>query len=138
MTRREIRECAFIIIFEKTLRNDPIEDLYELASEIEGVEVNDKVKEIVNGVIEHEEELDAIISKYSIKRAVSRIPKIILSILRIAIYEALYDDMTPVNAAISEAVNLSQAYSYKEDTSFVNGILSTFAKNISGDENELA
>ena len=133
MTRREIRECAFIIIFEKSLRDDSPEELYELAGEVEGLEVNDKVKEIVEGVIAHEEEIDGIISKYSTKRASPRIPKVSLSILRIAVFESLYDDMTPVNAAISEAVLLSQSYSYKEDTSFVNGVLSTFAKNISGE-----
>lgn len=138
MTRREIRESAFIIIFEKLMRDDPAEELYTLAEEVEGLEINDKVKEIVEGVIEHEEEIDGIISKYSTKRAVSRIPKVILSILRIAVFEALYDDMTPVNAAISEAVKLSEAYSYKEDTSFVNGVLSSFSKNISGDKNVLA
>ena len=91
----------------------------------------DKVKEIVNGVLEHKEEIDNIISLYSTKRTISRIPKVSLAILRIAVYEALYDELTPVNAAISEAVLLSQAFSYKEDTGFVNGVLSSFAKNIS-------
>lgn len=138
MTRREIRECAFIIAFEKSLRDDPLEDLYELAEEVEGLKANDKVKELVDGVFSHIEEIDGIISNYSKKRALPRIPKITLSVLRIAVYEIIYDDMTPVNAAINEAVLLSQAYSYKEDTSFVNGVLSSFSKNISGKENVLA
>lgn len=134
MTRREIRECAFYIIYEKSLRDDPIEDLYELAEELVEFEIGDKVKEIVNGVLEHQEEIDNIISLYSTKRTIPRIPKVSLAILRIAIYEALYDEMTPVNAAINEAVLLSQAFSYKEDTSFINGVLSSFAKNISGEK----
>lgn len=138
MTRREIRECAFIIIFEKSLRDDTLEELYELADEIEGLEINDKVNEIISGVLAHEEEIDEIISKYSSTRSILRIPKVNLAILKIAVYEALYDDMTPVNAAINEAVLLSEAYSYKEDTSFVNGVLSSFAKNISGEKNVLA
>lgn len=130
MTRREIRECAFIILYEHSLRDDALEDLYELAEEIEGVEVNDEVKKIVCGVIEHDEELGTIVSKYSTKRALPRIPRVTLSILKIAVYEALYDDKTPVNAAISEAVQLSDAFSYKEDTAFVNGVLSSFAKEL--------
>lgn len=134
MTRREIRECAFYIIYEKSLRDDPIEDLYELAQELVEFEIGDKVREIVNGVLEHQEEIDNIISLYSTKRTIARIPKVSLAILRIAVYEALYDEMTPVNAAINEAVLLSQAYSYKEDTGFVNGVLSSFAKNISGEK----
>ena len=131
MTRREIRECAFYIIFESSLRDDPVEELYKLAEDIGEIEIGDKVKEIMNGVLEHKEEIDNIISLYSTKRTISRIPKVSLAILRIAVYEALYDELTPVNAAISEAVLLSQAFSYKEDTGFVNGVLSSFAKNIS-------
>lgn len=135
MTRSEIRECAFIILFETAFRDDSLEELYELAEETD-LEVNDKVKEIVEGVLAHDEEICETISGYSLKRTIGRIPKIVLTILKIAVFESLYDDMTPVNAAISEAVKLTQAYSYKEDVSFVNGVLSSFAKNISGEKNE--
>ena len=48
----------------------------------------------------------------------------------------MYDDKTPVNAAISEAVLLAQTYSYKEDVSFVNGVLSSFAKNLDLEKTE--
>lgn len=129
MTRREIRETAFIILFEKSMRDDTVQELYDLAVET-GLEINDKIKEMVEGVLEHEDELCGIIAKYSTKRTLDRIPRISLSILKIAVFESLYDELTPVNAAINEAVLLSQAYSYKEDTSFINGVLSSFAKGI--------
>ncbi len=86
------------------------------------------MKILVESVLEKAEELDGKISNYSTTRSLTRIPKINLAILRIAFYEILYDDLTPVNAAINEAVLLSQAYSYKEDTAFINGVLSSFAK----------
>ena len=127
MTRREIRNCAFILIYEKLLRDDPIEELYETAD----ITVNDSVKILVESVLEKAEELDGKISNYSTTRSITRIPKINLAILRIAFYEILYDDLTPVNVAINEAVLLSQAYSYKEDTAFINGVLSSFAKSLS-------
>ena len=130
MTRREIRNCAFILIYEKLLRDDPIQELYETADEIEEITVNDSVKILVESVLE-KAELDGKISNYSTTRSLTRIPKINLAILRIAFYEILYDDLTPVNAAINEAVLLSQAYSYKEDTAFINGVLSSFAKSLS-------
>lgn len=130
MTRREIRDCAFILIYEKLLRDDPIEELYEIADEIEEINVSNGVKELVEGVLERAEELDGRISNYSTTRSIARIPKINLAILRIAFFEILYDDLTPVNVAINEAVLLSEAYSYKEDTSFINGVLSSFAKSI--------
>ncbi len=131
MTRREIRNCAFILIYEKLLRDDPIQELYETADEIEEITVNDSVKILVESVLEKAEELDGKISNYSTTRSITRIPKINLAILRIAFYEILYDDLTPVNVAINEAVLLSQAYSYKEDTAFINGVLSSFAKSLS-------
>ncbi|MCM1226869.1 MAG: transcription antitermination factor NusB [Clostridium sp.] len=134
MTRREVRECAFIILFEKSFRNDDIDELYEIAEEI-GLKVNSGVKQIVSGVLEHDDEISETISGYSEKRAIQRIPKVCLTVLKIAIYESLYDDMTPVNAAINEAVLLTKAYAYKEDIKFVNGLLSSFAKNISGEKN---
>ena len=134
MTRREIRDNAFILVFENLLRDDPINTLYEEAEESDKVTVNDEVKKLVDGVIEHAEELDEKISAFSKTRSISRISKINVAVLRIAVYEILYDDMTPTNAAISEAVLLSEKYAYKEDTSFVNGVLSSFAKSLSNEE----
>ena len=136
MTRREVRDYAFRLIFEKLLRDDPIEELYEIAEEVDELMVEDSVKELVEGVLEKADELDEKIASFSAKRAFSRIPKINVAILRIAFYEILYDDKTPVNAAINEAVLISQAYSYKEDTSFVNGVLSSFAKSLSAEKTE--
>ena len=134
MTRREIRDNAFILVFENLLRDDPINTLYEEAEESDKVTVNDEIKKLVDGVVEHAEELDEKISAFSKTRSISRISKINVAVLRIAVYEILYDDMTPTNAAISEAVLLSEKYAYKEDTSFVNGVLSSFAKSLSNEE----
>ena len=136
MTRREVRDYAFRLIFEKLLRDDPIEELYEIAEEVDELMVEDSVKVLVEGVLEKADEIDEKIASFSTKRAFSRIPKINIAILRIAFYEILYDDKTPVNAAINEAVLISQAYSYKEDTSFVNGVLSSFAKSLSVEKTE--
>ncbi len=128
MSRIEVRDSAFKLIFEKLLRNDPIETLYEIAEDIDEIIVNDAVKELVNGTLAHAEELDGIIQQYSKSRALARIPKINLAILRIALYEIRYDDGTPQNAAISEAVNLAKQYTYEEDARFINGLLGAYAR----------
>ncbi|MDD6344622.1 MAG: transcription antitermination factor NusB [Oscillospiraceae bacterium] len=133
MTRREIRDSAFKLIFETLLRDDSIEELYETAEEVDEITVNDSVRELVDGVISHADELDAVISKYSKTRAISRISKLNIAILRLALYEALYDEKTPVNAAISEAIILSKAYTFKEDTSFINGVLGAFSRELEGE-----
>lgn len=130
MTRREIRDSAFKIIFEQLLRDDDIQELYDIAAEIDEITVNDDVKAIVEGTLAHAAELDEIISGYSKTRSISRISKLNLAILRIALYESLYDDNTPMNAAISEAIKLSMIYTYQEDTSFINGVLGAFSRDI--------
>ncbi|MBO4877760.1 MAG: transcription antitermination factor NusB [Ruminococcus sp.] len=134
MTRREIRDSAFKLIFEKLLRDDDIYELYAIAEEIDEITVNDEVKKLVEGTLEHAEEIDAIISGYSKSRAVSRISKLNLAILRIAMFEALYDENTPMNAAISEAVALAGTYTYKEDIAFINGVLGAFSRDRQSEE----
>ena len=138
MTRREIRDSAFKLVFEQLLRDDDINELYAIAEEIDEITVNDEVKKIVEGTIGHAEELDKIISGYSKSRSISRISKLNLAILRIALYESIYDDNTPVNAAISEAIKLSMVYTYQEDTSFINGVLGAFSRDRNRKEEENA
>ncbi len=136
MTRREIRDNAFKLVFEQLLRDDDINELYDIAEEVEEINVNDDVKKIVEGTIEHSEEFDGIISGYSKSRSIARISKLNLAILRIALFESIYDKKTPVNVAISEAVNLAKVYAYPEDISFINGVLGAFSRDLKKGENK--
>jgi N utilization substance protein B len=138
MTRREIRDSAFKLVFEQLLRDDDINELYAIAEEIDEITVNDEVKKIVEGTMQHAEELDRIISGYSKSRSLARISKLNLAILRIALYESIYDENTPMNAAISEAIKLSMTYTYQEDTSFINGVLGAFSRDRQKEEQENA
>ena len=108
MTRRDIRDSAFKIIYESLLRDDSVEELFEIAEGIDEIPVNDDVKQMVTDILSKSEELDAMISQYSKKRIFSRIAKINIAILRIAFYEILYNDQIPLNAAVHEAVLIAQ------------------------------
>lgn len=133
--RREVRQAAFLLSFEKMFLDDDLDKIFESADELgEFIPVNDEVKTLVRSIFDKQDELDSIISKYSDKRAVSRIPKVDLTALRLAIYEALYDEKVPVNVAISEAVALTEKYALEPDIAFVNGLLGSFAKDIKKDE----
>ncbi|MBQ8965243.1 transcription antitermination factor NusB [Ruminococcus sp.] len=133
--RREVRQAAFLLSFEKLFLDDDLEKIFEGAEALdEFILVDDEVKKLVRSLFDKQDELDGIISRYSDKRAVSRIPKVDLAVLRLAIYEALYDDKVPVNVAISEAVGLTEKYALDPDISFVNGLLGSFAKDIKKDE----
>ena len=134
LTRRDIRDSAFKIIYESLLRDDPVDELFEMAEDIDEIVVNDDVRQMVTDVLAKSEELDAMISQYSKKRVFTRIAKINVAILRIAFYEILYNDRIPTNSAVSEAVLLAQNYSYKEDVSFVNGILGAYTRSLEGEK----
>ena len=129
IARREIRDSAMKLLFEMTLRDDPVEVLYEIAEEIDEIIVNDDVRTLVDGTLAHQEEIDALIQQYSPKRSINRIAKLSLAILRLAMYEILYDELTPTNTAINEAVLLAENYSYNdEDVRFINGLLGAYAR----------
>ena len=106
LKRSHVREAAFLLIFEKLFRDDSCEDIIEAAKDADEYDFNDEVKRIFCAVSEKVEELDGIISEYSETRKVNRIGKVSLAVLRLAVYECLYEDSVPVNVAISEAVQL--------------------------------
>ncbi len=130
LKRSEIREAAFFLTFEKLFSDETPDAIIDAAYEVDEFEMNEDAEKLFIAVNSKAPEIDEIISKYSDKRQFNRIPKVSIAILRIAIYEMLYDDKVPVNVAISEAVILAKKFSYAPDVQFVNGILGAYAKNI--------
>lgn len=131
--RRDVRESAFIISFEMLFRDDSIDEIFESAKSLDDILLNDEVRTLVEGIDSRKDDLDAEISKFSNKRSVARIPRINLAILRLAIYEALYDDKVPMNVAISEAVKLAEKFAQDADVSFINGVLGSFSRSKGSD-----
>lgn len=131
-TRRQIRESAFILIFEKLFRDESADEIIELADNIDDITINEEVVSEFKGVFEKADELDDIIKKFSDKRSIDRIPKVNLAILRLALYECIYIDKVPVNVAINEAVLLTKKFAQKPDVAFVNGILGAYSRNTEG------
>ena len=134
MKRSEVREAVFFLTFEKLFSDDTTDSIIDTAYEVDEFEMNEDVEKLFKAVDEKAAEADEIISKYSEKRQFSRIPKVSVAALRIAIYEMLYDPKVPDNVAISEAVNLSKKFSYEPDVQFVNGLLGAFFRDRSGDK----
>lgn len=135
--RSAIRESAFLIIFEKSFRDDELEMIFDDAmnslDDDKEIVLNEAVKKLVINVYNNVEEIDGIISKYSDKRSIERIPKINLAILRLALYEAIYEEKVPVNVAISEAVILTKKYAQKADVSFINGVLGAYSRSLTNE-----
>jgi len=129
MKVNQFRENAFVILFEASFRDDSPETLFHIAEEVGDMKIDDKTRELVKGVLSETEALDSIISSYSPKRALSRIARVDLIILRIAIYELQHHPDLSVGIVVSEAVHLSEIYASPEDTAFINGILGNYVRN---------
>ena len=128
MTRKHAREEAFIFIFEKELNDSSLDEILDLAEQVREIKPDQYVKNVFFGVFENLEKIDGIISKNAVGWSINRITKTSLAVLRLAIYEIEFVEDIPVSVSINEAVELTKKYSTKEDSSFVNGILSTVAK----------
>lgn len=132
LTRREVREGAFLILYQ-TMFGQSAKEIAEADDEAFGLAKSSETDDIVRGVLAHDEEITAIIAKYSKTRAVSRISKVVLTIMRIALYEIKYNDRVPGAAAINEAVELGKKYAYKQDCAFINGLLNSYLEEYEND-----
>ena len=92
------------------------------------------IDNVVSGVANREEELNATIQQFSIGWDVSRISKLTRAIMQLAIFEIQYVDDVPTGVAISEAVRLAKMYDGDDTGSFVNGILGSFARSLTVEE----
>ena len=91
---------------------------------------------VVTGVANREEELNAVIQKFSIGWDISRISRLTRCVMQLAIFEILYAEDVPTGVAISEAVRLAKKYDADETGSFVNGILGAFARSLTAPAEE--
>ncbi len=131
MTKHEIREAAFIVLYQMELTGQTSEEISDTTAEAFEMPVNKAVLSLADKVWSSRASLDETIGKYSPSRAVNRISKVNLTILRIAVYELIFEkDSVPPKVAINEAIELAKAYAEKKDSSFVNGVLNSCYKDL--------
>lgn len=123
-TRSELREKAMVILYQiDILKNNNVEyNVEELITENLEVD-NEFVRNLVYGVITHLETLDEIADKHMKDWTIKRIDKTGAAILRIGLYEILYEDDTPNIVAINEAVELAKKYSDDNVRKMINAVL---------------
>lgn len=135
MKRSEARKQAFLLVYEKSFKEDePIPEIIANAIEARDFVTNEFTEQLAEGTVEHIAELDRYIEEHSVGWKTSRISKVDKSILRLALYEMLYMESVPVGVSINEAVELAKEFSTGEAASFINGILGSVAKALEGDE----
>lgn len=123
--RRLAREIVLQSLYEMDVAaHDPSETLERL---IEDHRLKDNLPEfarsLLSGVLEHRAEIDAVIARTAPAWPAEQLSPIDRNILRIAIREFLLDNLTPVGAAINEAVELAKKYGSESSGRFINGVL---------------
>ena len=129
MSRRKSREQAFALLFEKSFNDMSVMDLAEGAQDARELIIEPFALALAQGAEEKLAEIDARIDEFSHKWSRNRISRVALAVLRLAVYEMLYEDDTPVSVAINEAVELAKKYGGDEDSSFVNGVLGGISRD---------
>ena len=113
--------------FEDKEDNDaPAERLYSLKESVNEEDRRRIVARYVD-IIDKLDDIDKRISEVSKGWTIDRIGKVELAVLRLAVYEIVYDDNIPTSVAINEAVELSKKFGPQDSYSFVNVILARFA-----------
>lgn len=132
-----MRELAFKLVYGIEIQKEADEDCLNLFFENNDVteeEVQDYLKEIKEGIEEHKEEINELITRNLKKNwSLNRISKINLSLIKIAIFEMLYLDL-PYKIAINEVVELAKKYADDQAPIFINGILASVVKEKKLDE----
>lgn len=144
MTRANVRELAIHLLYSREFTGDEPENIIsarldkqyyaQLAQENEVYTERPNrtqmayIDNVVVGVSNRIDELNAVIQKYSIDWDITRISKLTRTIMQLAVFEILYVDDVPTGVAISEAVRIAKSYDGDDTGAFVNGILGSFAR----------
>ena len=128
MTRRELREQIFKIIFQADFHSR--EELTRqvtlaLEDDVYSEETKEQIIEKCKDIFAHVEELDARINDVVEGWKTTRMSKVDLSLIRLALYEMKFDKI-PKGVAINEAVELAKQYGTDHSSGFVNGVLAKF------------
>ena len=133
-TRFESRRRALQMLYLWDMRRQTVEDAVgsyydSLYSEEEEVkpDADPFMEELVAGAVSKIPELDEVITKYASNWRLDRMPMVDRNLLRLAVYEILYQG-TPTAVAIDQALELARRFSGDESVGFVNGVLDAVAK----------
>lgn len=132
MSRRELREQIFLLLFRVEFNH--VEDMPEqvkwfFENREESVKPEDKdyISQKYENISKHLADIDKQINETAKGWDTGRMGKVDLTIIRLAVYEILFDEDIPTGVAINEAVELAKKFGQDESAGFVNGVLAKFA-----------
>ena len=126
--RSKARKAALDLLYESDIRKVSADVL--LAQRLESLEyiIRDYTKTLIEGVVRNRLKIDELIQTYAQGWDFDRLPVVDRNILRLSIFEILFQGDLPSAVAISEAVELAKTLSTEDSANYVNGLLSTIEK----------
>jgi transcription antitermination protein NusB len=129
MGRRESREAALQILFQLEFSEcSEVPDLNQFWKNKKNQD-SAYAQQLVHGVMAHKDEIDGLIQFHSQNWRVSRMLLIDRNIMRLAVYELLFEKDMAVAVVINEAVELAKKFGSSESARFINGVLDALSKN---------
>ena len=130
MTRREAREELMKLLFESEFRADEdAKEVYATSKENREVADDEYKNRVYFGIMDKKEEIDKIIGENAHGWRTDRLGRVSRAVLRIGVYEIVYEDDIPPSVTINEAVELIKKYDDKKARPFVNGVLNSVKDN---------
>ncbi|MEK5335044.1 transcription antitermination factor NusB [Bacillus sp. FSL M8-0166] len=128
MKRRTAREKALQTLFQIDVSNiDPKEAITHALDEQES---DPFFEELVFGVLEEKDKLDDMISRHLVNWKLDRIANVDRAILRLSVYEMVYQEDIPVSVSMNEAIELAKLFGDDKAPKFVNGVLSNIKNDL--------
>lgn len=128
--REQSRDVAMRLLYQLSVGGEG--DLQAFVEQVEDVTLDSDdeayINDILNGVKTNSEHIDSLIEQHAIDWKLSRMSKVDIAILRLAIYEIVFRDDIPISVSANEAVDLAQLYSGEKSAKFVNGLLGQVIK----------
>ena len=129
--RHKAREFSLQLLYQYDYLGTPVEEIRELFWR--DIHTPDEVKafsdRLVYGVINHQEQIDELLSQYSENWTLERMTGVDRNILRIAVYEILFCEEIPKNVTINEAVEIGKRFGSEDSGAFINGIIDKIARD---------
>lgn len=130
LSRSEQREQILQLVYEKSFHDEPVNELLELANIARDYVPTGFVSDELEGIENNIEKIDGEIAKNCKNWAFSRIPRVPLCIMRIAVYELIFCDDIDTAVAINEAVELAKKYASDDDKAYINGVLGAISRDL--------
>lgn len=140
--RRKARICALQMLFQYDVARPSVEELtsgyWEAFGDDMGNVPHEFSDKLALGAISHLEEIDALIKRRAENWRIQRMAVVDRNLLRLAIYEFLFESDTPKTVVINEALEIARRFSTFEATQFINGILDAIKRDLEDNKSATA